>query len=300
MARTVPSRPATHAIAVAVVLLLAGCAGSGSSGSTSSPSGPSSSPGNPSPSPTGPSPSPVASSPAPSTPAASEQVPASATPPTDEAPGILPTRLVGSASVDYDQGDPGLDAWSPDRCLFLSTGAPPGMCDWIVSLRATDVVWQFDRTGAPANPDIGVYRLTGGTLQWSVSGIGQTPDNAECDFNGSGTESLVVDEPGASETGELTLAPVAAENSPMMYFGESTVAIHGQITGCGGAIDDPNLTIMCFDLGQGPSAQVPGSCGQWFDGHGTPVLSEGAWLLEELYPIEPPSIHSSWSFIGTD
>lgn len=206
---------------------------------------------------------------------------------------------MGSASVDYDVGDPGLAAWSPNLCRPLPEGWPQGLCDWIVTLRAVDVVWQFDHTNAPANPDVGVYRVASGTLQWSVTGVGQTPGGAECDFSGSGTESLVVDEP--TETGSFTLTPTADQFGPERYFGEATIGIHGQITGCGGVMGDPNLTVLCNVLGSpGGPIQVPGSCGQWFNGDGTPVLSDGVWALEELYPTtDPPGTHHSWSFSGT-
>lgn len=228
----------------------------------------------------------------PSIPATSDQAPTSATPSGDGAPGLLPANLVGSASVDYQSGDPGIavPAYCPEAPL----------CDFTVTLRAVDVVWQFDHTNAPANPDVGVYRVVSGSLQWSVSGYGETPDHVSCEFSGSGTESLIVDEP--QESGSLALVPVAEENIPVSYFGEAMIAIHGHIAGCGGLLDDPNLTMLCSDMNspnQGPATQVPGSCGHWFDGRGSPVQSGGVWVLEELYPVELPGIHSSWKFMGS-
>jgi len=224
--------------------------------------------------------------------ATSGQAAASATPSIGEAPGLLPANLVGSASVDYESGDPGIavPAYCPEAPL----------CDFTVTLRAVDVVWQFDHTNAPANPDVGVYRVASGSLQWSVIGYGETPDHVSCEFSGSGTESLVVDEP--QESGSLTLVPDAGGNTPATYFGEAMVAIHGHIAGCRGLLDDPNLTMLCWDISspnQGPATQVPGSCGHWFDGRGSAVQSDGVWVLEELYPVELPGIHSGWKFSGS-
>jgi hypothetical protein len=176
--------------------------------------------------------------------------------------GLRPTKLVGSADLVISRGS-----------------ASNGDGDYTGTMHAINVVWQEDQTGGA---DSGLYHVTSGTMNWSVSGHEPASggDPLGCAYGGAGSESLVVDEPEGhwpdagdpryrpNEDGYLGIS--VDPDFGVTYVGVSTIGVHGHVTGCSGSDDDSASPLGLW-------LSIPAN---------QPVLfSGGVWVLQGNYVV---------------